>query len=43
MKKYLPPLVLLAANNEIATLVALIIISLIFLSDMINWFSEREW
>lgn len=43
MKKYIPPCVLFFANNEIVTLIALLIISGLLLIDMTKWFSERKW
>ena len=43
MKKYITPCVLLFANNEIATLIALTILSLIFVVDVFNRFPERKW
>lgn len=43
MKKYLPPCVLMFANNEIATLIALIILGLILAFDVFKRFPEGKW
>lgn len=43
MKKYLIAAVMLFANNEIISLVALTVILAMFIFDMLGWMAEGKW
>ena len=43
MKKYVITSVLLFANNEIISLMALIALLAMFIYDMLGWMAEGKW
>ena len=43
MKKYVITSVLLFANNEIISLMALIVLLAMFIYDMLGWMAEGKW
>ena len=43
MKKYLVPVVLMAANNEVLSWFALCVMGAMLVWDMAGWATERKW